>query len=358
MAPTTDPRPSVGLIAAPLVPVPPPGYGGTELVVGLLADGLRAAGCDVVLFASGDSTAPVERRWLHPEAIGTMADPEDVRAHVERAYDVLTDVDVVHDHTEEGPAVAARSPRAGVVAATTHGRLDVVDRAPWRRAAAAGVSVVAISRSQARSAPDVPFAATIHHGIDVDSIPVGRGDGGYVLFLGRMCPDKGADRAIRAARAAGKRIVLAAKAWEPAEVAYLQDVVEPLLGPDAEFVGEVGPAEKFDLLGGAEALVNPIRWPEPFGLVMVESLACGTPVVGFPDGAAAELVEHGRTGLLGDDEAALARHLGAVGDLDRRACRTAASERFSVATMVEAHLDLYRRMLAEPRRAGALAARG
>jgi glycosyltransferase involved in cell wall biosynthesis len=214
-------------------------------------------------------------------------------------------------------------------------------------AAASQVSVVAISHAQRRSAPEVPVAAVIHHGIDVAALPFGAGDGGYVLFLGRMSPDKGAHRAIRVARRAGRRIMLAAKMWEPAERRYFAERVEPLLGPDASYLGAVGGRRKLDLLTGAAALLNPIRWPEPFGLVMIEALACGTPVLSFPAGSAAEIVEPGRTGFLCIDEEDMAAKLALVPGLDRVHCRHSAATRFSTARMVDGHLALYRRLLGE-----------
>jgi glycosyltransferase involved in cell wall biosynthesis len=191
----------------------------------------------------------------------------------------------------------------------------------------------------------------IHHGLDVDSFPLGEGRGGYVLFLGRMSPDKGAHRAIAVARAAGRPIVLAAKMWEPAEDRYFTKVVEPLLAEDAVYIGDVGGQHKLELLGAAEALVNPIRWPEPFGLVMIEALACGTPVLAFPEGAAPEIVDHRRTGFLCSDEEDMASMVDRARGLDRRECRNAVATRFSTARMVEDHLALYRRLRA--RRAAA-----
>jgi glycosyltransferase involved in cell wall biosynthesis len=339
----------IGLIAPPWVPVPPTVYGGTELVVDVLARGLREAGCDVVLFTTGDATCPVRRQWLYPEALGTEAFARGDREHAERAYDVLADagVDVIHDHTLAGPLLFDRHPRGVPVVTTVHGELVPSLRALYGAAAAGGVSVVTISHAQRRTGPDVCVAATIHHGIEVERFPVGDGGGGYVLFLGRMSPDKGAHRAIEVAREAGRPIVLAAKMWEPDERRYFAEQVEPLLGTDAAYVGEVGGREKLELLGGAEALVNPIRWHEPFGLVMIEALACGTPVLSFVEGAAPEIVEHGRTGFLCADEQDMAVALGCVADLDRFACRAAVEQRFSAACMVAKHLDLYGRLVDE-----------
>jgi glycosyltransferase involved in cell wall biosynthesis len=335
----------VGLIAPPWLPVPPAVYGGTELVVDVLARGLRDAGCEVVLFSTGDATCPVERRWLYPRALGTAAAPAGEAAHVERAYRDLSGVDVIHDHTVTGPAAIGLHPPGVPVVTTVHGELTAELRELYAAAAAGGVSVVAISHAQQRTATGVPVAAVIYHGIDLAGVPLGTGDGGYVLFLGRMNPDKGAHRAIAVARAAGTPIVLAAKMHEPAERRYFTERVEPLLGPEAVYVGEVGGRAKLELLAGASALVNPIRWPEPFGLVMIEALACGTPVLSFAEGAAPEIIEHGVTGFLCADEADMAGKLRLAPRLDRSRCRASVASRFAAERMVDDHLALYHRLL-------------
>lgn len=344
----------IGLVASPSVPVPPVDYGGTELVIDLLARGLRAAGHDVTLFATGDSTCPVERHWLHDRALGTTGDVGAELGHVEAAYDVLSPtVDLIHDHTLLGPLWATATESETPVVSTVHGPFTPMMVKHYERLGDR-VGIIAISDHQRSTAPSVPVVGTVHHGIDVDSIPFGRGDGGYVLFLGRMSPDKGVHRAIEIARKAGRRLLIAAKMWEPAERSYFDDVVEPMLGPDAVYVGQVDGTRKRDLLAQAEALVNPIQWPEPFGLVMIEALAAGTPVVSFPEGAAPEIVAHGVTGFLCPDDEDMARMLGQVDSLDRRACRLAARSRFSTAEMVRNHVAIYRRQLSGAASAGAL----
>ena len=336
----------VGLIAPPWVSVPPQEYGGTELVVDVLARGLVAAGHDVELFASGDSTCPVPSRSLFATALGTSATSMEAEAgHVVEGYARLADCDVIHDHTFLG-ALYGRPSSGQPVVVTSHGpfrdELGQLYDAISRRA-----SIVAISHHQRSTAPDLDIETVIHHGIDVDRFPAGPGDGGYVLFLGRMSPDKGVDRAIHAARAAGRRLVIAAKMWQPDEVAYFHEVVEPLLGEDATFVGQVGGAAKVALLGGATCLVNPIRWPEPFGLVMLESLACGTPVVAFREGAAPEIVDHGVTGFIVDGDDEMVAALRDVDQLSRLSCRAAVRRRFSAERMVAEHLELYERVVDE-----------
>lgn len=334
----------IGMIAPPWVAVPPPEYGGTELVVDHLARGLVLAGHDVTLFATGDSTCPVPRRWVHPRAVGTTGGLLDELAQVEAAYDALGHCDVIHDHTLLGPLWAVANEVRPRVVTTAHGPFNA-ELTELYRTIGQRFAVVAISHHQARTAPTVPVTQVIHHGIDIDRIPVGDGGGGFVLFLGRMHPDKGVHRAIDVARSAGRRLLIAAKMWEPAEHRYFAEVVEPMLGADVEYVGQVGGRDKWELLGQAEALINPICWPEPFGLVMIESLAAGTPVLTFAEGAAPEIVDHGRTGFICDDDIDMSERLTTVGALDRRNCRRVAETRFSTGRMIADHLGLYRRLL-------------
>jgi glycosyltransferase involved in cell wall biosynthesis len=341
----------IGLIAPPWVPVPPLVYGGTEVVVDGLARGFADAGHDVRLFTTGDSTCPVQRQWVIPEALGTTGELLPELAHVQAAYEALCDVDVIHDHTLLGPlwslSVRGRPP----VVTTAHGEFTPELIKLYEAVACSSlpnrVAVIAISQHQRSTAPCVPVAAVIHHGIDLDTVAQGAGDGGYVLFLGRMSEVKGVHRAITVARAAGRPIVIAAKMWEPAERRYFAERVEPLLGPDAIYLGPVDAPRKFELLAGAEALVNPIRWPEPFGLVMIEALATGTPVLTFAEGAAPEVVDHGRTGYLCRDDEDMAAKLRSIADIDRDACRRAVEDRFSNTRVVDDHLRLYRRLIEE-----------
>lgn len=330
----------VGLLAPPWLPVPPPSYGGTESVVDGLARGLQRAGHDVLLFATGDSTSCVPTAFsLTTAARERFEDSAVELGHVAEGYEALADCDVIHDHTLAGPAWALGQGLRAVVT-TCHQRLDGELRGVYR-AYGERLPVIAISHDQASRAPEVRIARVIHHGVDLAEFPVGRGDGGYLLFLGRMTPDKGVRDAVIVARETGQPLKLAAKMGHPDERAYFAEQVEPLLGGDIEFLGEVGGSEKLELIGAARALLSPIRWPEPFGLVMIEALACGTPVLVCPVGAAPEIVDHGVTGFLCADRDALVIAVPKVAELDRAACREAVVERFSTERVVVEHIELY-----------------
>ncbi|MEL6893474.1 MAG: glycosyltransferase family 4 protein [Actinomycetota bacterium] len=340
----------IGMIAPPWLPVPPVAYGGTELMVDALCRALERAGHEVTLFTIGSSSCPVPRRWLFEEM-----DPDRMGAAVEElrhalaAYESLLGVDIVHDHTLAGLFLGPR--RSGVPIVTTmHGPFDH-DLSDLYGRIAATVPIVAISRDQARRAPPgLPVARVIHHGLELTRYPYSERPDDQVLFLGRMSPDKGVETAIEVARRAGRRLVIAAKMREPCEIQYFREVIEPMLGAGAEYVGEADFATKVELLGKSAALLNPIRWPEPFGLVMIESLACGTPVVGGSHGAAGEIVRAGRTGWLADGTDGLVRGLEHLGELDRADCRREVVDHFTSDRMAADYVDLYREVLAEKRR--------
>ncbi|MHB1533779.1 MAG: glycosyltransferase family 4 protein [Acidimicrobiales bacterium] len=340
----------IAIVAPPWLSVPPPGYGGTENVLDALARGLQDAGHHVLLCTTGDSTCPVDRTSVFNEAIGVgSGNSVDEIRHVIHAYDALEGVDVVHDHTLVGPLYAAAFPDLPVVT-TNHGpfNAELID---LYRVLAQRLPVVAISHHQASTASDVPIAAVIHHGVKTEDFPVGPGGGGYALFLGRMHPGKAPHRAAHIARQAGFPLRIAAKMSEPAERAYFDAMVRPLLGDDVTFVGEVDRQAKAELLAGAECLLNPIAWPEPFGMVMIEAMACGTPVITTPFGAAPEIVEDGVVGFVRSDEAGLIQALGRVHEIDRAACRRRVEQHFSVKRMVAKHLAVYERAAAYRSRA-------
>jgi glycosyltransferase involved in cell wall biosynthesis len=339
----------IGIIAPPWVAVPPPAYGGTEGVIDRLARGYVAAGHDVLLWTTGDSTCPVRRdsalERSAPERLGDCA--TEVH-HVVRGYAAIRrwGADIVHDHTWAGPAHGVPSGTLRIVA-TNHGPFtgDVLG---IYQELSPDLPIIAISHDQASHARGVAIADVIHHGVELAGFPAGAGtgdaDGSYVLFLGRMGPEKGAREAAIAAKRAGTRLLIAAKRREAAELEFFEKHVEPLLDDDIVYLGEVRHDEKLRLLRGARALINPIQWDEPFGLVMIEALASGTPVLAFSRGAAPEIVTDGVTGYLCSDIDELVGRIGAIGAIDRRACRSSVADRFTSERMVSAHLALFDRL--------------
>jgi glycosyltransferase involved in cell wall biosynthesis len=320
-------------------------YGGIELIVDRLAKGYQDAGHEVLLYTTGDSTSEVPMAWALAQSEGTrigMAVPE--LRHVMHAYDAVQDFDIIHDHTVMGPSYGgALFPDLKIVT-TIHGPFndeltDLYSRIAQR------VPIIAISHAQRRHAPQVRIARVIHHGLNANDFPVGKGDGGYLLFLGRMAPEKGAHRAMEAAYKAGVPLIMAAKMREPWEFDYFDVYVKPYLNDEIRYLGEVPHEEKLQLIAGAMALLNPIQWPEPFGLVMIEAMACGTPVLAFPEGAAPEIVEDGKTGFLCHDTSDMADAIGRIHQLDRAACRAEVEGYFSTKRMVDEHLNLFEELM-------------
>lgn len=340
-----EPRPRlrIAVLAPPWFHVPPDGYGGIEAMLGGVVDGLVRRGHEVCLIGAGDHRTRAQQFvpvYDDPPS-SRLGDPLPEVVHAAVAAQVVADLDpdVVHDNTLAGPLLA-RSYRAPTVM-TTHGS---VTGEPGRYLAELGdaVDLVAISDAQRRAAPHLNWAGRVHNGVDVASFPVGRGEDGYLLFLGRFCPDKGAHLAIDAARAAGWSLVLAGKLNEPAERRYFDEAVRPRLGPGVTYVGEADCELKRQLYGSAAALLFPIQWDEPFGLVMVEAMACGTPVVATRRGSVPEVVEHGVTGFVVDHPEELAGALRRVGEIDRAACRRHVERRFDLAVTVEGYERVFR----------------
>lgn len=337
----------IALIAPPWVPVPPMLYGGIELVVDRLATGYQRAGHEVLLFTTGDSTCPVPRDWVLPRAEGTRigyAVPE--LRHILAAYEAVEGFDIVHDHTMFGPAYAPAAHPGTPVVTTIHGPLNEELTDVYRRLGQR-VPLIAISHAQCQPAPEVPIARVIHHGVDAADFPIGAGDGGYFLFLGRMSPDKGAHRAMEAAFKAGVPLIMCAKMREPWEIDYFHTHVQPYLNESIQYYGEVPHQHKLELLAGARGLLFPIRWNEPFGMVMIEAMACGTPVLAFPEGAAPEVVNDGVTGFLCNDLDDMVDAIGRVDQLDRSACRASVENYFSTDRMVAEHIELFTEILAK-----------
>ena len=338
----------IAIVAPPWVPIPPVAYGGTEAVLDVLARGLHRLGHQVLLCTTGDSTCPVPRISAVGSAAGIgMAAPATEIGHVAHAYAHALECDVIHDHTLVGPFFAQRYSGLRVVT-TNHGPFDG-ELGDVYRAMAPAADIIAISAHQASTARDTEIAAVIHHGVEPTHFPIGSG-GSHAVFLGRMSPDKGVATAAGIARRAGVPLLIAAKMGEAAERDYFEFAVRPLLGRGIEYIGEIGPEEKKLLLGSARCLLNPIAWAEPFGMVMIEALACGTPVVATPYGAVPEIVRHGLTGFLAIEEDDLVAGVDRASGLDRHDCRRAVEGHFSASRMVNDHVLLYEQLLAaEPR---------
>jgi glycosyltransferase involved in cell wall biosynthesis len=334
----------VALIAPVWFPVPPPRYGGTEAVVALLADGLVAAGHDVTLFASGDSRTRAQLSSVYrraPSARIGQTLPE--LRHCLACYERAAEFDVVNDHSGL-PAAAIGGLLETPVLHTVHGPLDGEGGEIYERIArtAPHLGLVSLSLSQRRPKPHLPWVANCPNALDLGRYPFRPRRGDYLLFVGRMTPDKGAHRAIDVAREAGLPLKLAAKCREPRELEYFRAAIEPRLDGRIEYLGEVSHAEKVALLQGARATLFPIAWEEPFGLVPIESMACGTPVIATRRGAVPEVIEHGRTGIVVDDHRQMATALEQADALDPADLRRAVELRFSPARLVADYLRAYR----------------
>lgn len=325
--------------------VPPQRYGGTERVVSYLTEELVRRGFEVTLFASGDSVTrarlvPVCKRSLRAD-----------RCLDKTAYEVLLlellfrrahQFDLIHFHSNLIHFPLAR--RVAVECLTTlHGRLDLPELKPLFREFSEA-PLVSISDAQRLPLPWVNWLGTVYHGLPEHLYPLNLTPGDHLAFLGRISEEKRPDRAIEIARRAGMRLKIAAKV-DPADRAYFERIRPLLDSPHVEFLGEIGEEKKAALLGGARALLFPIEWPEPFGLVVIEALACGTPVIAYPRGSVTELIEHGTTGFLVADLDQAVEACFRVGELDRGRCRREFERRFSVSRMVRDYLRLYSRLL-------------
>jgi glycosyltransferase involved in cell wall biosynthesis len=323
--------------------VPPPRYGGTERVVSYLTEELVALGHEVTLFASADAETRAALVACAPRALRLGARSLDPTAmHLLEAEEALRragEFDLIHNHLDHLFFPFARRCDAPVLT-TLHGRLDL-EWLPPVYAEYAEQRVVSISTSQRAPLPRARWAGTVHHGLPRNLYAYHPRGGEDLVFVGRIAPEKRVDRAIEVAQRSGRRLRIAAKI-DPADAAYFDRCIRPLLGrPGVEYIGELGDRDKDALLGGAAALLFPIDWPEPFGLAMIEALACGTPVIAWPHGSVPEIVEHGLTGFVCEDVASAVRAVGALERIDRRACRRAFETRFTAERMAREYLELY-----------------
>jgi len=338
--------------------VPPRLYGGTERVVSFLTEELVALGHDVTLFASGDSVTSAELAAITPRALRLDPDVRDAMAphflmmeHVRRRAD---EFDVLHFHMDYWSFSLFARQRTPFVT-TLHGRLDLPELWPIYRSFP-DARLVSISDYQRRPMPFANWAGTVLHGLPADLLTPQDVKPSYLAFLGRIAPEKRVDRAIEIAGRAGMKIRIAAKV-DRVDQDYYDEQIKPLMAqPHVEYIGEIADHEKSAFLSGAHALLLPIDWPEPFGLVMIESMACGTPVIAFPAGSVPEVVEHGRTGFITPDVAAAARAVEDLPSLSRVAVRRRFEERFTARRMAEDYIDLYARELADRMPALAVAA--
>jgi glycosyltransferase involved in cell wall biosynthesis len=350
----------IAMLAPPWIPVPAPAYGGIEEVVRLLCDGLMTHDHEVTLFAAPGSSSNADVRVVLEQSY-----PDDIQKaqfeidHVSRAFAAIDEAraagrpyDVVHDHTGHG-ALAMADRLDTPLVHTLHGPFNE-EACRFYAQHGGKATIVAISQAQLDDAPaEMGGGDVVPNPIDVGEWTFEPSKQDYLLWIGRMSPDKGPHRAIAAAREAKSRLVLAGPV-QPGQEQFFAEEVEPHLGSNGiEYIGEADGERKRELYQGARAFLMPIRWQEPFGLVMVEALACGTPVIAFPEGSAPELVEDGRTGFVVEDEHAMAAAVGRLGELDPADCRRSCEERFSVEAVVAGYEDVYRRAMGRPHRSAA-----
>ena len=341
----SEPPMRIAQIAPLFETVPPRRYGGTERVVSWLTEALVEAGHDVTLFASGDSTTKAKLVPVVPQARRFVPNFEVNNAPYARMLELVArqsrEFDVLHFHIDFHPF--ALFSRLGTPFLTTlHGRMDQ----EWTQSIYGlypDVPLVSISDSQRRPVPNLGWVGTVLHGMPADLLcPVANG-GDYLAFLGRISPEKGIDRAIRIAQRAGIKLKVAAKIGEEDRTWYEREMA-PLLEGGVEFIGEIDDAQKPEFLSNARALLFPIAWPEPFGLVMIEAMACGCPVIAFPLGSVPEVIEDGLTGFIVENEEQAVAALGRIGTLDRTAIRARFEQRWSAKRMAGDYVGIYKKL--------------
>jgi glycosyltransferase involved in cell wall biosynthesis len=337
---------------APLVEaVPPKRYGGTERVIAWLIDGLLELGHDVTLFASGDSLTAARLEAVWPKALRLDGSVRDQNAlhmlMLEKVRRQASEFDCLHFHLDYYPfSLFLR--QATPFVTTLHGRLDLPEHKQVFSEFAAA-PLVSISDTQRKPIPHAGWVRTIHHGMPADLLGPRPVTPSYFAFLGRISPEKGPDCAIDIARRCGVPLKIAAKV-DVADQTYFDEVIRPkLASADVEFVGEIGDHEKSDFLSGAIALLAPVTWPEPFGLVLIEAMACGTPVIAFNHGAIPEVIEHGVTGFVVEDEDGAVAAAAHLNELSRAAIRRRFEQRFTARRMASDYATVYR-SLVEARR--------
>lgn len=339
----------IALVAPPWIAIPPVGYGGTERVVHQLAEGLTARGHEVTLFASGDSRTTARLRSLFPwhlaEHMGSTAyEARHIAFALSEIASGAEPFDVVHDHS--GYQFVAFAPQIlkCPMLHTLHGPFDVTNRGFYEQFKHA-MAFNAISEDQrSQGPPDMNWVGVVHNAIDVEPRPFRAQSGDYLLALGRICEQKGFHLAIEIARRTGRRLVMAG-ALQTVNERYYREQVEPFLdGEQISYLGEVDEARAQELFAGAAAFLFPIIWPEPFGIVMIEALAAGTPVIALRNGSVPEVIQHGVTGFVCDDVDEMVAAVRRISEIDRATCRRVAEERFTTDRLVDGYEALYRRL--------------
>jgi len=327
--------------------VPPRLYGGTERVVHWLTEKLVQLGHDVTLFASGDSVTNANLISASKKALRLDSSCIDAVAHhtlmIEEVFSRAADFDLLHFHIDylHFP-LSKRSPVPCLT--TEHGRLDLPDHAPLFKKFRYE-PLVSISDKQRQPLPWLNWMGTVPHGLPADSLQLHASEGEYLAFLGRICPEKGIDEAIEISRRAGVPLKIAAKV-DRADREYFAEKIKPLLSsPLIDFIGEIGNSEKDEFLGNAKALLFPIRWPEPFGLVMIEAMACGTPVIAYPFGSVPEIIRDGVNGYLVSDIDEAVSAVRRTEDLDRNAIRRYFELNFTDERMAKNYLRIYKKLI-------------
>jgi len=324
--------------------IPPKLYGGTERVVSWLTEELIALGHEVTLFASGDSVTSARLEAVWPRALrldGAVRDPNALHmVMLEQVYRRAADFDILHCHLDYYPfSLFARQPTPFVT--TLHGRLDLPEHQPVFDAFGA-IPVVSISSSQRRPLPQANWVRTVHHGLPENLLSPKPVMPSYFAFLGRIAPEKGADCAVRIAEHCGVPLKVAAKV-DRADREYYDEHIKPMFASaKVDYIGEINDRQKSDFLSGALALLVPIDWPEPFGLVMIEAMACGTPVIAFNRGSVPEIIEDGLTGFIVEDEPGAIGAVDRLPHLSRARIRKRFEERFTAKRMAQDYLSVYR----------------
>jgi len=339
------------MIAPPWFPLPPKGYGGIELVVHLLTEGLVRHGHDVTLFATGDSETLARLSYVYgrapSEKIATHGHIEII--HGLEAYSRAREFDVIHDHdglATRAMGVLAHRLVGTPVVATLHGPADPLTQEVLS-SMREGLRFIAISDYQRLGLPELAFVATIPNAIDIDAHPWSEEKDDYLLFIGRMIADKGAHSAVEVARRLNARLIMGGKVNEEPEREYFAEQIEPHLSDRIYFRGEIDTETKNELYRRARCTLFPIQWPEPFGLVMIESMAAGTPVVAFRNGSVPEVIDHGVTGFIVETVDEMIDAVAHIGEIDPAECRRVAEERFGIEAFVGAHEQAYRDLLEE-----------